>query len=54
MIVLSGHSNVGMGLGCVPHTFTPKTCGAVRHSARKLENDFDVIRVVSHALSPLG
>jgi two-component system, response regulator PdtaR len=24
VIILSGHSNVGMGLGCVPHTFTPK------------------------------
>jgi DNA-binding NarL/FixJ family response regulator len=24
VIILSGHSNVGAGLGCVPHTFAPK------------------------------
>ncbi len=24
VVVLSGHSNVGAGLGCVPHTFAAK------------------------------
>jgi two-component system, response regulator PdtaR len=28
VIILSGHSNVGTGLGCIPHTFAPKPVSA--------------------------
>ncbi len=28
VVILSGYSNVGAGLGCIPHTFAPKPVSA--------------------------